>query len=684
MPTLLRAESDAHLASRTARVTAGTAADAPPRLLVGDSAATALMEWGSHSTDHPLAAIGSNGGLEAGCRRAAAELEAHLVAPGLEWLEEQGDRMARAAHDLAQMVGMDGTERPPPRPSHSAAARRVRTARSGGGGGAGGRLRGGLDDPLLEALRLHMGIRRELATRLSRILVLPPPAAREDATRPPSIEERRVFADVAPFVPYRLMLLQQVRPSHLGSAREYAAFAERQCASLVVGLLAAIRRAPAGHIWQVQVVEATEEQQQQQEEKDTDDAPSATSANSQTATAASAVARTASLDAPSAERLLLRMTRGELLPLLHAHTAAALAVSAAAGAAQASAHGSTGERTAAAVEGAVIAAPPAAVDVSDPTCADGSAAREPKNDDDSVVSHAHPPPPSPPSSPPPPPSPPPLPPPPLLGRRRRLTSSATPPRLHASRRLAVASSTARLRRLLRLSACRLFRLPPAASAAAPPPAARGAPPASRPRLLPASRRLLLPRPPPGATQPPLELVAEPTPVWPPSVAPRSLSYHTHLLCMLQRCLRAWMHSMEPAHGARPAATRCGSASPRLCAPMQFDSTSTFAACTPRVGGCTTPRGRGGYAVGRGRTERPRQRAAVHGALLHGLLCDYHSYFNADRRPLAVLREVTAVSRLELLLLCLLWSCPPQPTLRASSSSPSPITRGPPSTLRRPP
>ena len=320
MPTLLRAESDAHLASRTARVTAGTAADAPPRLLMGDSAATASDGMGL-ALDGPSAgmAIGSNGGLEARLVRAAAELEAHLVAPGLEWLEEQGDRMARAAHDLAQMIGMDGTERPPPRPSHSAAARRVRTARSGGGGGAGGRLRGGLDDPLLEALRLHMGIRRELATRLSRILVLPPPAAREDATRPPSIEERRVFADVAPFVPYRLMLLQQVRPSHLGSAREYAAFAERQCASLVVGLLAAIRRAPAGHIWQVQVVEATEEQQQEEEEKDTDDSPSATSANSQTATAASAVARTASLDAPSAERLLLRMTRGELLPLLHAH-----------------------------------------------------------------------------------------------------------------------------------------------------------------------------------------------------------------------------------------------------------------------------------------------------------------------------------------------------------------------------
>ena len=42
MPTLLRAESDAHLASRTARVTAGTAADAavPPRSRSGYSRAT--------------------------------------------------------------------------------------------------------------------------------------------------------------------------------------------------------------------------------------------------------------------------------------------------------------------------------------------------------------------------------------------------------------------------------------------------------------------------------------------------------------------------------------------------------------------------------------------------------------------------------------------------------------------
>ena len=150
-------------------------------------------------------------------------------------------------------MGLAGEDAPPPQPPKPRRQRRPQN----------GKMRTGVDDPLLEAVRLQLGIRRDLATRLSRLscclrlqwVVLPPSLPPRRALMRP----RALYADVAPFVPYRLLLLQHLRPLHFASVSEWALFAERQLAALASGLLAAVRSAPEGHTWGVQVVETVEE-----------------------------------------------------------------------------------------------------------------------------------------------------------------------------------------------------------------------------------------------------------------------------------------------------------------------------------------------------------------------------------------------------------------------------------------
>ena len=103
-------------------------------------------------------------------------------------------------------------------------------------------------------VRLQLGVRRDTAVRLARLLLLPPPTASDIASGsmlPPTLEERALYADIQPYVPYRLMLLQHLSPSHFASTSEYAAFAERQLAAFSCGLLAAVHSAPFNHRWQV-------------------------------------------------------------------------------------------------------------------------------------------------------------------------------------------------------------------------------------------------------------------------------------------------------------------------------------------------------------------------------------------------------------------------------------------------
>ena len=128
-----------------------------------------------------------------------------------------------------------------------------------------------IDDDLLEELRRQMGITREQAVRLARLVLLPPPDVLEGhvtttlptgecpgstnrhdspplsktphvptAAEPclackrslrrhhvPTAAERRRYAQIQPYVPYRLMLLQRLLPIHFASAAEYAAFKGR-------------------------------------------------------------------------------------------------------------------------------------------------------------------------------------------------------------------------------------------------------------------------------------------------------------------------------------------------------------------------------------------------------------------------------------------------------------------------
>ncbi len=190
-----------------------------------------------------------------------------------QWWEHAAGNASRSVHAWAHRAGV--TPEPPP-PEASPTRRYGRP-----------RQRLHLDDALLEELRRQMGIRRDVAVRLSRLVLLPPPELIDGqvATALPTAAERQRYAKIQPYVPYRLMLLQRLLPVHFASLAEYAAFAERQLAAFTCGVLAALRRAPPGHSWEVHVVVAKGTEAQ-------------------------------SLGAPAAEALLLRVARDEVLPTL--------------------------------------------------------------------------------------------------------------------------------------------------------------------------------------------------------------------------------------------------------------------------------------------------------------------------------------------------------------------------------
>lgn len=134
-------------------------------------------------------------GLESKLTRAAAI--------STRWLDERQTVASHALQTLSHQLGLAPAS-PLPLARQLSRMRRQRSA--------GVRaVRAGLEDELLEALRLQLGIRRDLAVRLSRLVLLPPPSP-ERLGQAPSAKEasamRQLYADVAPFVPYRLMLLQ--------------------------------------------------------------------------------------------------------------------------------------------------------------------------------------------------------------------------------------------------------------------------------------------------------------------------------------------------------------------------------------------------------------------------------------------------------------------------------------------
>ena len=125
----------------------------------------------------------------------------------------------------------------------------------------------GKGNALLEHVRLQLGVARGEAARLAVLVragTCPPepgwhrlPGAPRHATLAPAAA---LFGDIGLFVPYRLVLLATLGPSHFGSHAEYCEFAERQLAAFTCGLLAAIREAPAQHRWWLRLDAAQQEQ----------------------------------------------------------------------------------------------------------------------------------------------------------------------------------------------------------------------------------------------------------------------------------------------------------------------------------------------------------------------------------------------------------------------------------------
>ena len=173
--------------------------------------------------------------LASGMDRASKCLEERRI----DWL----DGAVRLVHETAHGLGL-WTDSPLPR-GRGTAQRAAPVPRAK------------LDDLMLEEVRLQLGIRRDMAVRLARLLILPPPpidpatGALLTSTPLPTLAERAIYADVQPYVFYRMMLLQHLRPVHFGRHAEYAAFAERQLAAFTCGLLSALHSAPQGHRWEV-------------------------------------------------------------------------------------------------------------------------------------------------------------------------------------------------------------------------------------------------------------------------------------------------------------------------------------------------------------------------------------------------------------------------------------------------
>ncbi|KAL1503093.1 hypothetical protein AB1Y20_011156 [Prymnesium parvum] len=154
------------------------------------------------------------------------------------WCALRADEVATAFGSLEHRLGL---REEPPLPKE------VRRQRS-----QARRLRAKITDSIVEEVRLHLAIPRDLAARLARLVRLPPPPPswhlHDHTSRlPPS----SLYEDVQLYVPYRLLLLQQLHPSHFKSHQEYADFAERQLAAFVAGLLCAVREADASAKWDV-------------------------------------------------------------------------------------------------------------------------------------------------------------------------------------------------------------------------------------------------------------------------------------------------------------------------------------------------------------------------------------------------------------------------------------------------
>ena len=184
------------------------------------------------------------GAVGPAAERAAAAAE--------QWMEEQAAKGETAWWEVARKLGVQpAAEEEAARAPVVAPPRRQR----------------GQGDALLEHVRLQLGIARGEAARLAVLVragTQPPdpgwhrlPDAPRHATPAPAAA---LFGDICLFVPYRLVLLTTLRPSHFGSHAEYCEFAERQLAAFTCGLLAAIRAAPAQHRWWVRLDAAQHEQ----------------------------------------------------------------------------------------------------------------------------------------------------------------------------------------------------------------------------------------------------------------------------------------------------------------------------------------------------------------------------------------------------------------------------------------
>ena len=186
------------------------------------------------------------GAVGPAAERAAAAAE--------QWMEEQAAKGEAAWWEVARRMGVQ--------PAAAAAEEAARAPVV-----APPRRQRGQGDALLEHVRLQLGIARGEAARLAVLVragTSPPdpgwhrlPDAPRHATPAPAAA---LFGDICLFVPYRLVLLTTLRPSHFGSHAEYCEFAERQLAAFTCGLLAAIRAAPAQHRWWVRLDAAQHEQ----------------------------------------------------------------------------------------------------------------------------------------------------------------------------------------------------------------------------------------------------------------------------------------------------------------------------------------------------------------------------------------------------------------------------------------
>ena len=162
------------------------------------------------------------------------------------WLSKLAERGAEGIAKLE--ARLSGKPEPPSASRQRSAARRLRAK---------------MTDAIVEEVRLYLGIPRDLAGRMARLLHLPPPApgwhtlpvpsTAAPAAAPAVVEVPTIFADIQSYVPYRLLLLLQLRPPHFASHHEFCQFGERQLAAFVCGLLGGVRSAGDDAVWEVTV-----------------------------------------------------------------------------------------------------------------------------------------------------------------------------------------------------------------------------------------------------------------------------------------------------------------------------------------------------------------------------------------------------------------------------------------------